>query len=278
MLELHNVSKKFSHVQGSTTVLEGASYVFEKGSSYAIMGPSGAGKSTLLSLLTGFEAPTQGAITYHEKNVATLAHASPRDYADYLQKTLGLVFQTPCLVPELSILENVSIKGLISGMSHDACRVRATRLLDRVGLGACLGQSVMTLSGGQQQRVAVARALFVAPQFLLLDEPTAHVDAATAHDIITLLQEFKKEDGIGIIVVCHDVALAHAMDHVLIIQDGKLCEPSPVWFDTISTHPDASKSLTTSDRINCVTARSECPAFLCEMTDVSKDTSTRKLC
>lgn len=222
MLSLNNVTKKFIHAHGSTTVLDDASYVFEKGSSYAIMGPSGAGKSTLLSLLTGFEEPTEGSITYHGNDIKALAHASPRSYEDFLQASLGLVFQSPCLVPELSIIENVSIKGLIAGMSHAACHKRAMQLLERVGLGSCAQQAVTTLSGGQQQRVALARALFIAPHFLLLDEPTAHVDAATAHDIIALVQEFKKEDGIGIIVVCHDVAVARAMDHVLTIEQGKL--------------------------------------------------------
>ena len=222
MFQLCSVTKKFSNVHGVTTVLDDACYVFEQGSSYAIMGPSGVGKSTLLSLLTGFEKPTHGTITYHGKNIATLAHEAPHDYSDFLHAKLGLVFQSPCLVPELSMLENVSIKGLISGMSQQACYLRATELLERVGLGSCLQQSVTTLSGGQQQRVALARALFIAPQFLLLDEPTAHVDVQTARDIITLLQEFKKEDGIGIIVVCHDVAVAQAMDHVLKIENGKL--------------------------------------------------------
>ncbi len=128
MLELRNVTKKFSHAQGSTMVLEGASYVFEKGASYAIMGPSGAGKSTLLSLLTGFEVPTQGSVTYNEKNIVELAGSSHKEYSDFLHATVGLVFQSPCLIPELSMLENVSIKGLISGTSHDACRLRATQL------------------------------------------------------------------------------------------------------------------------------------------------------
>jgi ABC-type lipoprotein export system ATPase subunit len=222
MFELNSVTKKFTHMQGCTTILDSVSYRFDKGCSYAIMGPSGVGKSTLLYLLAGFEPCTRGHITYGGKNISGMAQKSISEYERFLQTSLGLVFQAPCLVPELSSIENVSLKGLISGMPFKECRERAKKLLQRVGLADVVEQPITTLSGGQQQRVALARALFLSPDFLLLDEPTAHVDAATAQDIIMLLQEFQKTDGLGIIVVCHDIVLAQAMDYILTIKDGKL--------------------------------------------------------
>lgn len=222
MFELREVTKTFVQAQGLTTVIDKVSYTFEKGISYAIMGPSGAGKSTFLALLAGFEPVTSGTITYQNIDVTAMARGPLHVYENFLQESLGLVFQNPCLIPELSIIENISIKGLISGMSHAACQARAQELLQRVGLGAIAQQSVTTLSGGQQQRIALARALFFAPSFLLLDEPTAHVDSATARDIILLLKEFQKKDGVGIIVVCHDAELAQAMDHILKIEHGRL--------------------------------------------------------
>lgn len=220
MLALHAITKKF----GSITVAENVSYTFLPGVSYAIMGPSGTGKSTLLYMLAGLEQPTEGNVVFGTRTISEDALKNRALYESFLLHSVGLVFQTPCLVPELSVLENIGIKGLIIGMSYETMKQRALDLLHKVGLDDVVDQPVTVLSGGQQQRIAVARALFLLPKFLLLDEPTAHVDLHTAHEIVALLTHLTKTDTIGCIVVSHDPLVAQAMDHVLYMHDGKLHE------------------------------------------------------
>lgn len=225
MFELRNVTKKFdTNKFGSTLVVENLTYTFLPGVSYGIMGPSGTGKSTLLYLLAGLEQPTEGAVFFDGVNISKKAQKNRDLHEQFLLKSVGLVFQAPYLIPELSIIENIGIKGLIMGMSQAEISDRATYLLEHVSLTDIIYQPVMVLSGGQQQRIALARALFYTPKFLLLDEPTAHIDTHTAHEMLIVLQKIQKNEHVGCIVVSHDPLVAQAMDFVLYMRDGKLHE------------------------------------------------------
>lgn len=221
MLELCSVSKHFFYETRKTTVLNKLSVVFVPGIFYAITGQSGAGKSTLLSLLAGTQAPDTGDIFFDGQRLAKLTDAA---HADLLCSDIGLLFQYPHLLPELTIIENVAIKGIIIGMPKEEYTQRAQELLVSVGLAEYGDQSPRALSGGEQQRVALVRALFLQPKFLLADEPIAHLDDTSSALIIDLITLFQKKYNMAIIACSHNHLLTRAADVVYGLQDGQLIQ------------------------------------------------------
>lgn len=220
-LRCENVTKTVATRDGAYTILSDISITFEQGRSYALMGISGSGKSTLLSLLAGLEEPTEGSIVLGNRTTALLAQCFPRSF---FHDTIGIIFQKPHLLKELTVLENVMIKGLIAGQPPAVASKTGYALLDQVGLLDKADCSVTILSGGEQQRVAVARALFTNPIFLLADEPTAHLDTSNKEIIVKLLVHTSKQKGQGLIVTCHDPYIAGVMDKLLVLQNAKLKE------------------------------------------------------
>jgi ABC-type lipoprotein export system ATPase subunit len=218
-LQMLDVWQQFQQGKETVTVLTGASYTFEQGTTYALTGVSGTGKSTILQLLAGLEQPTDGSVVYQNK---ALAQFSDVEHQHFLHATVGLVFQLPYLIDELSVRENVMLKGMIIGQSGEISERKADRLLEQVGLLHKANAYPAALSGGEQQRVALVRALFVQPQFLLADEPTAHLDHETKKLIISLILEFQESSGMGLIIATHDPEIAALMDKRVAIIDNKL--------------------------------------------------------
>ncbi len=218
-LRCERLTKAFSTSSGDLTVLRDVTATFEQGKTYAITGASGTGKSTLLHLLAGLESPTAGAIYYNKHNIALFADKQ-RD--KLLHSSLGLMFQMPYLIKELTVLENVMLKGLIEGADVKQCKKQALALLKTVGLEDKASEKPATLSGGQQQRVALMRALFGKPAFLLADEPTGNLDPKTGQVIIDLLLQCQREWGMGIIVSTHDQSVAQHMQQQFELRDGQL--------------------------------------------------------
>lgn len=212
MFELRAVSKFFTGADGVITVLDTFSCTFEPGIAYGITGPSGAGKTTLLNLLIGIDAPSSGSIFFEGNDIAPMATHATKAYEQFLRSAVGVVFQNPFLVPELSLVDTIGFKGLLMGMPRAEIVARVEQLAQALGLKDFLSQPVTLLSGGQQQRVALARALFVQPKFLLIDEPTAHLDNAHARSIVQLLKNIQKESGCGLIVASHDPLVIDAME------------------------------------------------------------------
>lgn len=222
-LALHDVTKIFRQGRGAektaVTVLSKASYVFEQGKTYALLGISGTGKSTVLQLLAGLEHPTHGAILCNEK---TISRFSLTEQRYFLNEVVGTVFQMPYLLEELSVRENIVLKGMVAGQEHRFVEQRAHELLHKIGLSHKTDAMPASLSGGEQQRVALARALFVQPHFLLADEPTAHLDPETKQQILQLILELQQSYGMGVIIATHDPEVAALLEIKVRIIDGKL--------------------------------------------------------
>lgn len=214
-----NLKKSFLQGKKELHVLNGITVNFEQGKTYAITGVSGSGKSTLMHLLAGLDSPTAGIITYDKTDLGKL---TPDARMKFLNKEIGLVFQDPYLIRELSVLENCMIKGLIAGKSFQTEISRAMDLLESVGLADKAYCRPGALSGGQQQRVAIVRAIFNRPTLLLADEPTGSLDEAMGNEIVNLLLKCQKEWGMGLIISSHDPIVYKRMEIIYHLHSGLL--------------------------------------------------------
>lgn len=219
VLATHDLEKTFIQGDVQLEVLKGISVAFQQGGTYALVGASGTGKSTLMHLLAGLDNPSAGTVTFNNKNLAAFI---PAERQQFLNTSVGLVFQLPYLIQELSVLENVMFKGLLAGKSPAQCTPKAHAVLDQVGLTEKAQSKPAALSGGQQQRVAIARAIFNEPAFLLADEPTGNVDVDTGMRIVDLLLDCQKQWGMGIIVSSHDAYVAECMSTTYRLEHGLL--------------------------------------------------------
>ncbi|HEY3285332.1 MAG TPA: ABC transporter ATP-binding protein [Armatimonadota bacterium] len=222
LLELRGVEKRYS--PEDEPVLRGVDLRLGQGESLAVVGPSGSGKSTLLNLAGGLDKPSQGQVILDEVDLSTLGD---RELAGIRADRIGFIFQLHHLLPQCTVLENVLVPTLAAGRSEpaEAPRLRARRLLERVGLSHRLGYRPGQLSGGERQRVAVVRALINEPSLLLADEPTGALDRAAADSLAELLVSLNREQGVALVVITHSYALARRMGRVLELRDGRLEEP-----------------------------------------------------
>jgi lipoprotein-releasing system ATP-binding protein len=203
------------------TVLESVDLQVLRGEMVAIIGASGAGKSTLLHLLGALDRPTSGRVLVDGQAL----EAMDDDAVSRLRnRTVGFVFQFHHLLREFTALENVMMPLRIAGTDESAARVRATALLERVGLGGRIHHRPGALSGGEQQRTAVARALAADPAVLLADEPSGNLDHHNSEKLHELFTELAHELELGMIVVTHNRSLAARADRVLQLEDGRLTQ------------------------------------------------------
>ena len=211
---------------GSTLVhaLDGASFAVEKGELAVILGQSGAGKTTALNILGGMDRATSGRVVVGGRDVS---HATEDELVMYRREDVGFVLQFYNLVPNLTALENVELAAQICPDSLDA-----EETLSKVGLADRLANFPAQLSGGEQQRVSIARALAKNPKILLCDEPTGALDYQTGKQILQLLQDTCRRDGITVIIVTHNAALADMADRLIRFKSGRVTQmsvnPSPV--------------------------------------------------
>lgn len=214
-IELCNVTKKF----GELEVLKNINATFEQAKTYSITGISGTGKSTLLHIIAGIDFPTSGKVLFDGTDISVF-DMQQREL--FLSKNLGLIFQEPCLIQEMTVLENVMLKGLIARDSLQECKKIGMDLLRTIGLKDKASNYPYQLSGGEQQRVSVLRAVFNKPTFILADEPTGNLDKQNAEMVTQLLIDCSKHYKSGLIVSTHDMHVAQAMQVVLTIEDKKL--------------------------------------------------------
>jgi len=218
-LVVDKVTKYFQQGDARIKVLDKVDMKFVQNNTYAITGLSGSGKSTFMHLLSGLDTPSEGAIRFNDQIVHSLSQA---DRTRFLNESIGLVFQQPYLIKELSVIENVMLPGLIAGKDHAYLKNRAQELLNEVGIAQKAHSKPGELSGGQQQRVAIARALMNKPAFLIADEPTGNLDSTTGKAIVDLLLACRDKEKMGIIVSSHDEYVARAMSEIYELKEGKL--------------------------------------------------------
>ncbi|HET6747277.1 MAG TPA: ABC transporter ATP-binding protein [Candidatus Saccharimonadales bacterium] len=220
MITVSHLEKTFKTASGTLPVIHDINFTVPEGSFTAIIGKSGSGKSTLLSLLGGLDTATDGSIVIDDRNITRL---HDRKLTLYRGRQIGFIFQSFYLIPNLSALENVMMPMEFTGVHYRERRTRATHLLHQVGITPDQQKRhPAKLSGGQQQRVAIARALANQPSVILADEPTGNLDSETGTQIFHLLQQLCKDEGVTIILVTHDLALAKQCDQVLKLKDGRL--------------------------------------------------------
>ena len=217
-IEFDDVVKRYGEGTGEVRALDGASFSVERGELAVILGASGAGKTTALNILGGMDTATSGRVVVDGRDIA---QASKAELVEYRRADIGFVFQFYNLVPNLTALENVELAAQICPDSLDAAETLA-----KVGLAGRLGNFPAQLSGGEQQRVAIARALAKNPKLLLCDEPTGALDYATGKEVLTLLQDTCRADGITVLVITHNAALAPMADRLIRFKNGRVTETS----------------------------------------------------
>jgi putative ABC transport system ATP-binding protein len=212
-----------AYVMGDETVhaLDGVDLNFDRGEYIAILGPSGSGKSTLMHILGFMDTPTKGSILFEGEEVSNL---SPDRRAWYRSNRVGFVFQSFNLLPRLSVLENVALPLLYrEDYTEDAREEAAKIALERVGMSHRLTHRPTQLSGGERQRVAIARAIVARPAIVFADEPTGNLDVKNVDRILDLLGSLLAE-GITVVVVTHDLAVAAKAKRIISMRAGKVQE------------------------------------------------------
>lgn len=217
MIDIQNVNKWY----GDFHVLKNNSTSVEKGEVIVVCGPSGSGKSTLIKCVNGLEPFQEGTITVNGVSVG-----APDTNLPELRSQIGMVFQNFELFPHMTAMQNICLSQLkVLGRSQSEAQDRANTLLDRVGLGGLGFKYPSELSGGQQQRVAIARALAMDPIAMLFDEPTSALDPEMINEVLEVMQELARDDGMTMMVVTHEMGFARRVaDRVIFMDEGEIVE------------------------------------------------------
>ena len=211
-IEFNNVCKKYITGEVVVNALENTNFEINKGELVVILGPSGAGKTTALNILGGMDTVTSGRVIVDGTDITT---SNDRELIMYRRNNIGFVFQFYNLVQNLTVLENVELAVQLCKDHLDP-----NKILKGVGLEHRLNNFPAQLSGGEQQRVAIARAIAKNPKLLLCDEPTGALDYKTGKQILKLLQDTSRKEGMTVIIITHNSAIAPMADKIIKFRNG----------------------------------------------------------
>jgi len=218
VLDMRDVRLTLPGASGPVDILRGVSASVRAGEVVAVTGRSGSGKSSLLAVAAGLEPATSGSVKLLSEE---LVGKNEDALARLRRGRVSVVFQAFHLLPNMNARENVAVALETAGLAVGrAAREAADKALDRVGLGHRLDHYPGQLSGGEQQRVAVARAAAVRPTIVFADEPTGNLDTAAGSAVRDLLFSLARDDGAGLVLVTHEMALARQADRIIALEDG----------------------------------------------------------
>ena len=220
VLNLQQIYKSYYQEKLEVPVLNDINFTVEEGEYVAIMGPSGSGKTTLMNIIGCLDKPTSGTYQLEGQDVQKL---NDKELSDLRLRSIGFVFQSFHLMPRETALENVALPLSYTNAKKKERIERATKALERVGLGDRLSFRPTQLSGGQKQRVAIARAMVNNPRILLADEPTGALDTKSGEQIMELFSKLN-EEGVTLIMITHDPKVAAHAKRVIQIIDGEIYE------------------------------------------------------
>ncbi len=219
VIALRDVTRVYGKGDAMVRALDGVTLDVAQGEFVAIMGPSGSGKSTALNVMGCLDRPSSGQYLFKGVDVANLT----RDQRALLRRHyLGFVFQGYNLLPRTTALQNVELPMIYQGRARAEREARAIAALEKVGLAHRAHHDPSQMSGGEQQRVAIARALAGGPSLVLADEPTGNLDTKRSTEIVELLQQLNREDGLTIVMVTHEDDMAEYADRLIWMVDGRV--------------------------------------------------------
>jgi len=219
LIEVKNLEKIYTDEDVETPALRGVSFSIKEGEFVAVTGPSGSGKSTLLHILGFLDSLTKGEYLFENKNIDDF---SPREIARVRNKKMGFVFQMFNLLRRTTVLENVKLPLLYSGVKEALWNDLALKAIEAVGLSHRIDHHPSQLSGGEQQRAAIARALVNNPQVIFADEPTGNLDSKAGQMIMELFQKLNEEGHHTIILITHETYTAQQAKRIIRLRDGKI--------------------------------------------------------
>ena len=221
VIEVNNVSRSFNNGKQTTEVLKDISLTVEEGDFVSIMGPSGSGKSTLLYLLGGLDQPTEGTVSINGRDLSTL---KDKELSRMRNEEIGFVFQFYNLVPNLNVVDNISLPLMLAGKKISDYKDKINECLELIGMQDKRKLTPRELSGGQQQRVAIARALVFDPDILFLDEPIGNLDSKSGTKIMELFRRINWKYNKTIVQVTHSEEAARYGSRLVRIVDGEIAK------------------------------------------------------
>lgn len=219
IIKLENVWKVYQLGKVELVALRGVSLDIHRGDFVTIMGPSGSGKSTLLNMIGSLDFPTKGKVFLKGKDISSMSESQ---LSQLRGNTIGFVFQEFNLLPNLDVLENITLPMVFQGVSLEKRKARAEDLASSLGLKERILHQPAELSGGERQRVAIARAFANDPEVVIADEPTGNLDSVTGKKVMEILTDFHNKEGKTVVVVTHDPNIAGYSEKIVNIKDGQI--------------------------------------------------------